>query len=88
MESRLSSKSPRESLEKAFKLGQKVVVIDETDAWGHRILGFVYNFKGEHEKAITELERNIALDPNDDKGYMILHKFSYKRGDRRKPFRC
>ena len=67
-----TSKSPRESMGKAFKLGQKVGAMDESDAWGHRILGYVYRFKGEHEKAIAEFERAVSLDPNDPRGYMFL----------------
>jgi len=65
-----TSKSPLESLGKAFQLGQKVVAMDESDARGRLILAKVYSFRGEHEKAIAEFERGIALDPNNAIGYM------------------
>jgi len=67
-----TSKSPRESIAKAFKLAQKVLAMDETDARAHTLLGNVYGFKREHEKAIAELERAVALDPNYALGYMFL----------------
>jgi adenylate cyclase len=67
-----TSKSPRESRGKAFKLAQKVLVMDESDARAHVILGNVYGYRREHEKAISELEKAVALDPNYAFGYMHL----------------
>jgi adenylate cyclase len=67
-----TSKSPRESMGKAFNLAQKVLAMDESDARGHVILGTVYMFRGEHEKAIAEHERAVFLDPNRAKSYMML----------------
>jgi TolB-like protein/Flp pilus assembly protein TadD len=67
-----TSKSPRKSLGIAFKLAQKVLAMDESDARGHVILGNVYGAKREHEKAIAELERAVVLDPNNALGYMFL----------------
>jgi adenylate cyclase len=67
-----TSKSPRESMNKAFDLAQKVLAMDESDARGHVILGNVYMYRGEHEKAIAELERAVVLDPNRAKSYMSL----------------
>jgi adenylate cyclase len=67
-----TSKSPRKSMVKAFGLAQKLVEMDESSAPAHAILGNVYAFRGEHEKAITELERAVALDPNYPTGYQYL----------------
>jgi adenylate cyclase len=67
-----TSKSPRNSMGKAFKLGQKVLAMDDSNANAHSMLGNVYRFKGEYEKAIAESERAVALDPNFAKGYMSL----------------
>jgi adenylate cyclase len=66
------SKSPRKSMGKAFRLAQKHVAMDESSAPAHLILGNVYMFKREHDKAIAECERAIALDPNYPQGYMFL----------------
>jgi TolB-like protein/Tfp pilus assembly protein PilF len=67
-----TSKSPRESMGKAYGLAQKLVAMDESSAPAHTILGNVYFFKREHEKAIAEFERAIDLDPNYPQGYMFL----------------
>ena len=75
------SKSPRESLEKAFELAQKVLALDESDAVSHQILANVYIYKGGYEKAIAESERAVALDPNSAKGNMNLAE-SLMRGGR------
>jgi adenylate cyclase len=67
-----TSKSPRNSIGKAFKLAQKVVAMDASDASAHALLGNVYLRKREYEKSIAELERAVALDPNYAGGYMFL----------------
>ena len=59
-----SSKSPRESIEKAFELAQKAIALDDAYAQAHGLLSFVYSAKKEHEKAVAEGERAVALDPN------------------------
>ena len=66
------NKSPRESLDKAFELAQKMLAMDESNPGGHMMLGEVYTVLGENEKAIAEFERGLALDPNNAYGYMIL----------------
>ena len=58
------SKSPQSSLEQVFKLAQKVLNIDESFGDGHNLLGKVYLFKRQYEKAITVGERSITLEPN------------------------
>jgi adenylate cyclase len=59
-----TSKSPKESLEKAIELAQKAIALDDGYAWGHAALGFFYLFKREFDKAIDEGERAVALSPN------------------------
>jgi adenylate cyclase len=58
------SKSPRKSLASAEELAQKVLAMDESDSHAHRLLGYVYLLKRQHDKAIVEAERAVALDPN------------------------
>ncbi|MDB4444358.1 tetratricopeptide repeat protein [bacterium] len=58
------SKSPQKSIGQAFKLAQKVLVLDESHPSGHGLLGQIHLIKGQHEKAIAALERAVALEPN------------------------
>ena len=59
-----TTKSPQESLEKAFELAQKAIVLDEGYPACHHILGWLYCFKREYDKAITEGERAVVLNPS------------------------
>src|SRR5512136_671346 len=59
-----SGKSPQESIEKAIELAQKAIALDDAYAQPHGLLSFLYSIKREHEKAIAEGERAVALDPN------------------------
>ena len=59
-----SGEPPRESLEKAIELAQKAIALDDAYAQPHGLLSFLYSIKREHEKALAEGERALALDPN------------------------
>jgi len=59
-----SSKSPQESIEKAIRLAQKAIALDDTHPSPHGLLSFLYSIKKEHAKALAEGERAVALDPN------------------------
>jgi len=60
----MSGKSPRESIGKAFKLAQKALSLEESDAYSHALLGSIYLMMRKYEKAIAAGERSIELDPN------------------------
>jgi adenylate cyclase len=57
------SKSPKESLEKATELLQKVLSIDDNDPDAHGVLSQVYTRNREYDNAVSEAERGVALDP-------------------------
>lgn len=59
-----STKSPRESIVKAMELAKKVQAMDDSLSMGHSLLGFIYSMIREHDKAIAEGERAVALEPN------------------------
>ncbi|HJY81747.1 MAG TPA: adenylate/guanylate cyclase domain-containing protein, partial [Candidatus Binatia bacterium] len=61
-----------QSLEKAFEMAQRAVVLDDSLPSPHRILGTVYQWKKQYDQAIAEAERAITLDPNNADGYMSL----------------
>jgi adenylate cyclase len=58
------SKSPDSSIEQIFKLAQKALALDDSLGDGHNLLGRIYLFKRQYEKAIAEGERSVALEPN------------------------
>jgi adenylate cyclase len=59
-----TTKSPRETIEKAIKLAQKSLSVDDSRAEDHAKLGFLYCLGKEWDKAITEGERGIAINPS------------------------
>jgi adenylate cyclase len=58
-----SSKSPKESLDKAVELTQKAISLDSKDGRPYAQLGYLYAMKKDYEKAIAEGEKAVALDP-------------------------
>jgi adenylate cyclase len=61
-----------QSLERAFELAQRAIALDDSLPPAHVVVGRVYQFKKQHERAIAELERAITLDPNFAFGYSDL----------------
>jgi adenylate cyclase len=59
-----TTKSPRESIEKAIELAQKSLAVDESRAEDHARLSLLYCLRKEWDKAIAEGERGIALNPS------------------------
>jgi adenylate cyclase len=65
------------SLEEALRLAQRAIALDNSLADGHSLLGEVYLWKKQHDRAVAELEKTITLDPNNadwlaDLGYILL----------------
>jgi adenylate cyclase len=60
-----SSKSPKKSMEQAFRLAQKALAMDDSDPLAHVALGgWIYWGNAQYEESIAELERALALNPN------------------------
>jgi adenylate cyclase len=66
------SKSSRESFKKAVELAEQSLALDDTNAHTVGLLGHMSVMKRQHEKAISEGERSIALDPNATGNYVNL----------------
>jgi adenylate cyclase len=58
------SKSPKESLGKAIKLVKKAIELDDQDGESHASLGFLLVMIRQYDKAVAEVERGVALQPN------------------------
>jgi len=59
-----SSKSPQWSLKQAEELTKKALALDDSLAEAYSFLGRIYLTKRQYEKAISEGERAVELDPN------------------------
>jgi adenylate cyclase len=62
----------RESLERARELGERAIALDSTLADAYHLLGQIYLWRKEHDRAIAQAERAVALAPNDADGYETL----------------
>jgi adenylate cyclase len=60
------SESPEQSLRLAEELVKKAFAFDDSLGMAHAYLGRIYLTKKQHDEAIAEGERAIALSPNDD----------------------
>jgi adenylate cyclase len=63
------SQSPAGSLKSAYEAIQKALALDDRNAHAHANLGMIYLNQRQHDKAIAEGQKTIALDPN----YSIGH---------------
>jgi tetratricopeptide (TPR) repeat protein len=66
------SESAEESFIKAGDLVEQSLALDGTNPNTLAMMGHMSLLKRQHEKAITEGEKSIALDPSNANNYMIL----------------
>ena len=62
------AESPSETLARAAELANKALTLDESDVRSHIILGRIHIFHQRYEQAKAEMERAIAVNPNDGHG--------------------
>jgi adenylate cyclase len=74
------SKSPQKSIGQAFKLSQKALTLNESDANGHILLARIHLTKGQHEKAMAGFERAVAVAPNSLGGLFWLGRALSRAG--------
>jgi len=61
-----------QTLDRAAELAQRAIALDDSLSTPHWILGMVYLWKKQHDQAIGEGERAVALDANDADSYVNL----------------
>ena len=66
-----NTKSPQETLQKSMELAQKALALYDSIAGGHSLLGQIYTAQRDHDKAIAEGERAVALNPGE--AYILLN---------------
>ena len=62
------AEAPSETLGRAEELANKALHLDESDVRAHIILGRVHVFHQQYEQAKAEMDRAIAVNPNDAHG--------------------
>jgi adenylate cyclase len=62
------AESPSETLGRAEELANKALSLDESDVRAHIILGRVHVIHRQYDQAKSEMERAIAVNPNDAHG--------------------
>jgi adenylate cyclase len=72
---------PREALERAMAVAEKVVQLDDSEEAAHRVLGFIaILLNQDYEKGIAEAKRAVDLAPNSVMAQTILGYFLYSAG--------
>jgi adenylate cyclase len=66
------SEDPRLSLKKAMELTQKAIALDDSLAWPHALLGWIYTLMLQHDKGIAECEQAVNLEPSSAISYFYL----------------
>jgi adenylate cyclase len=69
------SRDPRESGRKAYEIANKAIALDDSLDIPHYILGAIYVYMREYDKAIAEGERAAELNPNGDDALAYLGYF-------------
>jgi len=67
-----TTKSPEQSLARAFELAQKAISLDDSNAAAYSVLGTMYGMKKQYDKAIAGCEQAVSLDPNSAINFMWL----------------
>jgi tetratricopeptide (TPR) repeat protein len=61
-----------QTLEQALAAAQRLIAIHDASPWGHAVLGDIYLTQKHYERALIEMERAVALAPNEAESYASL----------------
>ncbi|HEV8714698.1 MAG TPA: tetratricopeptide repeat protein, partial [Candidatus Binatia bacterium] len=64
--------SDAQTLVQALAAAQRVLTVNDASPPAHMSLGSAYLWQQQYERAMTEMERVVALDPNSAGGYALL----------------
>ena len=82
------SELPALSLERAYELASRAVMLDDSDPYAHWALGAIYLWMRRHDEAISEQERAISLNPNFADGHRALGLVLHYSGRSEDAVRC
>ena len=72
---------PEQSLETGLEVAMRAVQLDEADPQGHYVLAVAFFFHREHDRALTEARRSVALAPNFAQGHHTIARVLTFSGD-------
>jgi Flp pilus assembly protein TadD len=75
------AQDPNETLELAESLARKAIALDDLSSAAHALLGQVLLQFGDHDAALNEMRRAIALNASDPEAYGGLVQVLVLRGD-------
>jgi adenylate cyclase len=82
------SEAPDESLATAYRLASQAVALDPGNAEAHEVLGDVFHWMKDLDRAIAAREHAIALDPNYAHAYAALGYTLYYAGQPERGLEC
>ncbi len=72
---------PEESLRTGLELAKQAVEMNDKEAQTHFVLSAAYKWNRQHDLALAEAERCLALEPNSAEGYLSLAHVQIFMGD-------
>jgi tetratricopeptide (TPR) repeat protein len=60
--------------------GPTGIALNDASPWGHATLGHIYLWQKQYDRAVSEMERVIALAPNEADGYAGLAEMLGRTG--------
>ena len=73
--------SRKESFKRAVELANKSLALDDKQPFVHELFIFLYLFQKQHEKAVEEGRKTLALGPNRASGYISFCEALYRSGN-------
>jgi adenylate cyclase len=65
-------KDPSASLDRAAELVEKAITLDDSEPGAYAVRGWIEGIKNQHDRAVADGKRAVALDPNSAFAWMAL----------------
>ncbi len=72
---------PERSLQIGLEIAERAVAMDEQDPYAHFVFADALLWHREHDRALAEVQRCLALAPNSAEGYLERANIQYYSGD-------
>ncbi len=72
---------PERSLQSGLEIADRAVQLDEEEPYAHEVLAIALLFRREHDRALAEARRCLALSPNSPGGHVVLARILICSGE-------